>query len=164
MLCIACGEKEIYIKKTSLCKQCYSRMYQQAHRDVIRARNTAAQQERRALLKQRGIVGTSDPEVTGKMRFVTNNKTKAIHNENEAYFALTFFTHTDWIHHPCSFRLDNMTYTPDFYDKKRNVFIEVSASRQAYHQNAYKYHMLKAEFPLINFEIRRLDGTEILMS
>jgi len=42
-----------------------------------------------------------------------------------------------------------------FYDGERNIFIEVSGSRQAYHANKDKYRLFRELFPLISLEIRK---------
>ena len=79
-------------------------------------------------------------------------------HESEILFIKNYFKHDNWIFHPASFRLNGTTYSPDFYDEHRNVFIEVSGSRQAYFQNKAKYQQFRETFPKINFEIRNPDG------
>lgn len=80
-------------------------------------------------------------------------------HRGEIDFIKTFFSHTNWIHQPGMFRLDQGKYSPDFYDCERNVFIEVSATKQAYSRNKDKYALFRKSFPKINFEIRKPDGT-----
>lgn len=76
----------------------------------------------------------------------------------ELDFIKNFFTHNNWTFQPAIFRLEQDRYTPDFYDGERNVFIEVSGTRQAYHQNKTKYELFKRLYPKINFEVRNTDG------
>jgi hypothetical protein len=83
----------------------------------------------------------------------------AQHDANrEMDFVKTFFTHKNWIHHPANFKFNGETYTPDFYDGERNVFIEVVGSHQAFHQNKYKYELMEKYYPKISFEIRKYTG------
>ena len=81
------------------------------------------------------------------------------HRNREIIFVQSYFeSNKDWIHQPACFYLDGTKYTPDFYDKKRRVFIEVSGTRQAYEQSRRKYEMFKATYPDIKFEIRHPSG------
>lgn len=84
-----------------------------------------------------------------------------INNTNEIKFVKCFFKHNNWFYQPATFKLNGRSYTPDFYDAERNVFIEVSGTKQAYHANKEKYKLMRKWFPKINFEIRRSDGQEI---
>jgi len=79
----------------------------------------------------------------------------------ELTFLKNFFDHKNWIHHPATFHLDDSDYSPDFYDGERNTFIEVSGTRQAFSANLDKYKEFKRNFPSINFEVRKIDGTLI---
>ena len=79
----------------------------------------------------------------------------------EIIFIQNFFQHTNWKHHPAIFYLREGRYTPDFYDRERNVFIEVSGTKQAYHNNKNKYAEFRELYPKLNFEIRKPSG-EIL--
>lgn len=79
----------------------------------------------------------------------------------EIQFIKNFFDHPQWIHHPAIFKIGFVSYSPDFYDAKRNVFIEVAGTRQAYHQNKQKLIEFKKHYPLINFEIRQTSGETI---
>lgn len=132
-LCSKCGKNPVLIKKRALCRKCY------AHERV------------RGF--QAGIPLRPHASFSSKADTPTN--------ENEQHFVNNFFRHDDWVHHPCAFRIGNMTYTPDFYDKRRNVFIEVVGTRQAFHFNKHKYAAFIQEFPLINFEVRRITGLKI---
>lgn len=78
--------------------------------------------------------------------------------EREIDFIKNFFTHSNWQHQPATFKINGARYTPDFYDGERNVFIEISGSRQAYHINKDKYELFKQLFPKLSFEIRKSDG------
>lgn len=80
-------------------------------------------------------------------------------NEREAVFAHTFFEHDQWEYEARVFRLSpHCSYTPDFYDAKRDVYIEVVGSRQAYNQNKVKYDFFQTQYPELKFELRRPDG------
>ena len=125
--CIECKEREIVIKKRSLCISCYQRL-------------------RKAGVAEKGFGPTS---------LITIKKIKQV---GEINFIKNFFTNDGWVYEPCMFYLNGTRYTPDFYDKERNVFIEVSATRQAYHQNKEKYDRLAKLFPKITFEVRTPDG------
>jgi len=76
----------------------------------------------------------------------------------EMQFIKSYFTHQDWIYEPATFRVNDLKYTPDFYDMVRNMFIEVAGTRQAFHANKHKYGIIKECFPLIGFEIRLPNG------
>ena len=66
--------------------------------------------------------------------------------------------HQNWIAQPAQFSLNGLRYTPDFYDGERNVFIEVSNTRQAYSANKHKYELLRKLFPKLGFEVRKPSG------
>ena len=83
---------------------------------------------------------------------------KKVKHGAEISFIKNFFTDDEWIYEPCLFYVNGAKYTPDFYDKKRNAFIEVAATRQAYSYNKEKYEKLTEMFPKIVFEIRTPDG------
>jgi len=76
------------------------------------------------------------------------------HTRRDMLFIKNFFTHNDWVYQPAIFYFDDEKYKPDFYDAVRNVFIEVSGTRQAYHQNKEKYANFAKTYPQIKFEIR----------
>lgn len=80
-------------------------------------------------------------------------------HESERRFARLFFNHSDWIYEPWKFNLYSTTYTPDFLDLRRNVYIEVVGSRQAYYQNKTKYSLFREIFPHLCLEIRSSDGS-----
>jgi len=79
----------------------------------------------------------------------------------EVEFIKNFFGGENWIYLPATFKLDGTTYQPDFYDMKRNVFIEVSGTRQAFHQNKHKYRKFVKMYPLIKYEVRQPNGNLI---
>lgn len=79
----------------------------------------------------------------------------------EVEFMSNYFDHNDWIHEPARFKLKGTTYTPDFYDKKENVFIEVIGTRAAFSKNKAKYLLFVQTYPQINFKIMKKDGNEI---
>ena len=127
-ICINCKQRPVHIKKRGLCAACYQRYHKSAGRLITAEHNYS------------GIYA------------------KGIDNNREIYFIKTFFTHNNWTHRPALFHLGSDKYTPDFYDGERNVFIEVSGSRQAYHQNKAKYELFRTIFPKIKLEIRTPDG------
>lgn len=83
-------------------------------------------------------------------------------HKGEIEFIKNYFNHEYWIHEPAAFHLSldghNLLYTPDFYDGEREVFIEVSATRQAYHANKDKYQLFRDTFPGLTLEIRKPSG------
>ena len=79
-------------------------------------------------------------------------------HDREKVFAATFFNHSNWAYEPSTFHVNGEKYTPDFYDGKRDVFIEVTGTRQAYHQNKHKYDLFVKLYSNLNFEIRTPDG------
>ena len=129
-LCIECKEKPVYVKKRKLCNLCYGRLYKQ-----------------------------------GSLLDSTHNYCKVIakqiQHKSEIEFIKNYFPTNkfDWLHEPIIFNCNGIKYTPDFYDIDKNVFIEVSGTRQAYHKNKEKYEAFRKYFPLLNFEIRKPDGT-----
>lgn len=129
-LCIECQKKKISIKKRSLCRRCYGKF----QRD-----------------NRKGFPINPIHQFT--MKTVEN---KEVHGEIE--FIKSFFSHTNWLHHPALFRLGGVNYSPDFYDGERNIFIEVSGTRQAYHFNKDKYILFRKLFPKLNFEVRKPSG------
>jgi len=76
----------------------------------------------------------------------------------ELEFIKNFFIHQNWIPQPAQFKLDSVKYIPDFYDGERNVFIEISRTRQAYSANKHKYDLFRQIFSKLNFEIRKPTG------
>lgn len=87
-----------------------------------------------------------------------------IRHSKEIEFIKNFFEHKNWCYQPAMFRLDDLRYTPDFYDGERNVFIEVAGTRQAFHSNEKKYKQFTKMFPRINFEVRYATGELIAIS
>lgn len=84
-----------------------------------------------------------------------------IHVASERKFAEAFFDHGEWEYHPGPFYLTNgVRYTPDFYDGKRMIFIEVIGSPGAYYRNRCKYDMFAKEHPDKPLEFRMSDGKE----
>lgn len=116
------------------------------------------------------VAGIKKPRFPGKEKSGANiteeptmndleEMVKDIRFERERQFALTFFDHKKWVHEPRFFYLsDGTKYHPDFYDAKRDVYIEVIGSRQAFYQNREKYTLFCKEYPSINFEFRTPDG------
>ena len=87
-------------------------------------------------------------------------KVNSIRFESEREFATTFFDHDKWVHEPRFFYLpDGAKYKPDFYDAKRDVYIEVIGSRQAFAQNKEKYISMRESFSDICLEFRFPDGS-----
>ena len=82
----------------------------------------------------------------------------AHNNKRELEFVKNYFKHSNWIYHPASFNLCGESYSPDFYDGERNMFIEVAGTRQAYSSNKHKYKLMSEIFPKIKFEVRKTDG------
>lgn len=80
-------------------------------------------------------------------------------HQSERDFIANFFDHDDWEYEPVGFLLSNgEKYYPDFLDKKRGVYIEVAATRQAYYSNKHKYDLFNKDYPAIMFEIRKCTG------
>jgi hypothetical protein len=84
-----------------------------------------------------------------------------IKHERERCFAHSFFDHGEWVYEPGPFYVDvggeRRRFTPDFWDKKRDIFIEVVGSRQAFNKNKEKYRAFASKYPS-NFEIRTFDA------
>jgi len=79
--------------------------------------------------------------------------------KREEHFCSVFFgENKNWFFHPKTFVLNDIRYTPDFYDVNRNTYIEVVGSRQAYHQNKAKYELMLILFPDVVLEIRNYTG------
>lgn len=88
------------------------------------------------------------------------SKTKIFH-ATEIEFVKNYFDHKEWIYQPAVFRLNGVNYSPDFYDARRNVFIEVAGTHQAFYRNLKKYRDMNALFPKIEFEVRDKMGKVI---
>lgn len=131
-ICIQCKTRPVAIKKRGLCQSCYMKAYRE---NKIKA-------------------GSSFPVAEG------------FYYAGEMDFIRNYFTHNEWVYNPATFHLTNhmgeqVKYSPDFYDVRRDVFIEVSATRQAYFANAEKYRLLKAQMPKLKFEVRTNGGAKI---
>jgi len=120
-LCIECHEREVQVKKRSLCLRCYSRIRKEVGIDL------------------------SIPTLPNQRR--------------EMDFIRNYFDHQDWVAQPATFRIGPHTYTPDFYDGKRRIFIEVAGTRQAYHAAKFKYVEFRTAYPNIPLEVREPDGS-----
>ena len=129
-ICIGCNEREIHNKKRSLCERCYKK-------------------ERRK----------NGPFIKGKdHKYKTEKLNLRARLNRELEFVKNYFTHNDWIQSPATFRIYEFKYSPDFYDARRNVFIEVAGSRQAFHANKGKYELFTKLYPKIMLEVRTIDG------
>lgn len=127
-ICIDCKERPVHIYKRSLCQRCYQK-----------------------LRHKQGPFIKSDHKYCERLR-------ESKENSREIMFIQNYFTHSDWIYQPALFRMNGISYSPDFYDCQKNVWIEVAGSRQAYHQNKLKYNKFVKCFPKLNFEVRTPDG------
>lgn len=127
----------IFNKKNMLCSRCYGAIYRSRKKDAERRKN--------------GNVVSVPPRITED----------ALGRASEILFIQNFFSDNPrWIHEPATFKIrTGELYRPDFFDIDRQTFIEVSANRQAYHQNAEKYSIFRETYPCIAFEIRYVDGS-----
>ena len=83
-----------------------------------------------------------------------------IRNERERHFASVYFDHDNWTSQPKFFRLSNGTrYTPDFYDKEKDEYIEVVGTRSAYYQGRAKYALFQETYPELTLKILSYKGT-----
>ena len=156
-LCSECGKRPILNKKGRLCKVCYTKQRLENLPDYglcIYCRRRPVTHIRRQLcaacynlIHKKGL---DDP--------LPAKSPEHVHHNCEIEFIKNFFTHPNWQYQPANFRLNGTTYSPDFYDEERNVFIEVSGSRQAYHANKDKYELFEKLFPKLSFEVRKPDG------
>lgn len=128
-LCRKCHERPIHIKKRKLCNRCYQR--------------------------DRNEEG---PFIDKESQKFCERVMRKHQLSREIEFIKNFFTHTDYIHYPATFRLNGANYSPDFYDGHRNIWIEVSGTRQAYSANREKYKLFRQLFPDLKFEIRKPIG------
>ena len=135
-LCVECGKRPIQNKKRKLCLTCYQR---------LRANGKLQTLPGRVPLKPAKT--DLNPRTISKQE-----------REGEFEFVRTFFNHNNWIHQPALFHFNGKKYTPDFYDAERNVWIEVSRTRQAYSANREKYQLFRQYYPLLTFEIRKPNG------
>jgi len=131
-LCTECKIHPVHIKKRQLCSKCYQRFYRSRWR--------------------RGET------IINPLSKLSAPTARRYQHQGELDFVRNFFLHKKWYYHPATFHLDGTTYSPDFYDADRNVWIEVSATRQAYDQGKRKYDLFQKLYPLLNFEIRSPTG------
>ena len=119
--------------------------------------------KREIQIKKRKLCGKCYGIKRYRRELVTNTLTTKgrIVFKAEMDFVQSYFTHNNWLYQPANFRVGDSYYRPDFYDKERNVFIEVVGTRQAFHHNKEKYLAFRQAFPLLTFEIRAADGTLI---
>ena len=90
--------------------------------------------------------------------FYSHSAKQRIRFPNEMVFVRNFFDHKNWIYVPATFNLGCKTYTPDFYDGERDVFIEVAGTAQAFYNNRESYRSFVLAYPKIKFEVRLPDG------
>ena len=114
--------------------------------------------EKPVFIQKRGLCRVCYSRVWYRGKKLSTKTNWEIRHGTEIEFIKNFFTHKNWIYHPVFFRLDGCGYQPDFYDGERNVFIEVSGTKQAFSANFEKYKLFIKTFPLINFEIRDIFG------
>ncbi len=151
-LCKECNLRPIIHQKEKLCKKCYKRLILPDKGICIRCEIRPVEHLKRQLCascyrylrRNNELGGPLDPIVGRELEFADN-----------------YFTHSDWLYQPATFKFSGVYYTPDFYDSMRNVFIEVAGSRQAYHANKHKYSLFRKSFPKLLFEIRKPSGTLI---
>ena len=133
-LCVNCLSKPVFIVKRQLCRACYIK------------------------LRKEKKIKTTPERLSNEIL----DQIKGARSKKEILFIQNFLKHNEWVYEPATFRFnDGGRYTPDFYDKKRNIFIEVVGSTQAFYQNRDKYSKFVKEYPEINIEFRVFDGTEI---
>lgn len=83
---------------------------------------------------------------------------------SELFFIESFFPHKEWIYEPCRFYISpDIIYTPDFFDKKRNCFIEVSSSIACYKNGSKKYNLFRDKFSPLCLETRWFNGEMIIL-
>ena len=139
--CILCGKRPVLVKKRGLCGFCYQKLYREGMIEGIGLHGYSRKYADKDLDSIRSPKIINKYEHLGELEFIKN-----------------YFDHSNWIPQPANFCLDGLKYTPDFYDAERNVFIEVSRTRQAYSANKKKYQLFKRLFPKLNFEIRKPSG------
>lgn len=110
--------------------------------------------ERPIRVKKWGLCKTCYSRVSAK----DSRNMPTLKQSGEIDFVKNFFTHQNWVYLPAIFRIPTKEkiwkYAPDFYDGERNVFIEVSTTKQAYSQNKDKYTAFQRAYPHIKFEVR----------
>lgn len=141
-ICIICKRNPIGNKKRQLCFNCYQKLRKTGKLQGVRPYRS------KLAIDQDGLEDT-----------ITSRATVEKHEHvGELEFIKNYFRHFNWIPQPASFSLNGHKYTPDFYDGERNVFIEVSRTRQAYSANSRKYKLFRELFPKLRFEIRKPSG------
>lgn len=85
-------------------------------------------------------------------------KISTIRNDRERHFASVFFDHDEWESQPRTIYFKGGRYTPDFFDKRRGVYIEVVGTRQAFAQNRYKYLYMLEVCKDLRLEFRSHNG------
>ena len=128
--CSNCGEEKYILNiARQLCEQCYGKMY------------------RENKLK---------PYVK-KYQSAYSYQPKSVQREIE--FTKNFFDHSDWEYHPATFRLKNgEAYTPDFFDRKRGIFIEVCSTPERFKATEERYRLFVESYPGIKYEERNVNG------
>ena len=129
MKCKECNERDVYIRKSGLCKRCYMRLYQRYNKDEKKGENDT---------------------------FNSIHLERKIKHENEMEFIKNYFKHDNWFYEPVTFHLEGFNYIPDFYDGERNVFIEVVGTRQAFSNNKHKYELFYKKYGDV-FKLEILD-------
>lgn len=78
-------------------------------------------------------------------------------NNNEKLFIEVYGEGKTYQYHPAWFHLSSGTkYMPDFYCKEDDTYIEVSGTKQAYHDNKKKYRQFVLDYPNVKFKIIHL--------
>jgi len=130
LLCRNCNKRPVFIKKRGLCRKCYNKL--------------------RSSCNMPGLFDEDNFNPTEEKIYSISSK--------ELEFINNFFYHSAWLYEAVTFHFGMTSYTPDFYDTKRDVYIEVAGSRQAYHKNKEKYDLMAKRFPLVELEIRTPNG------
>lgn len=89
---------------------------------------------------------------------------ESIRFASEREFARNYFTHDEWDYQPCKYPLPariHTTYTPDFYDRRRDVTIEVIGNVSVLYQRSYKYLLFRSTYPNIKYEIYAPNGKRV---
>ena len=160
-LCIQCNKRPSRHKKLKLCGSCYDKARVSTLPDYgscIRCKSRPIKHIKRKLCKECYSYLYREGELDDNMMIQESLSPNDPYGR-EIEFIKNFFTHSDWQHQPATFKLNGDKYTPDFYDGERNVFMEVSGSRQAYHINKDKYELFRRLFPKVPFEIRKPNGS-----
>ena len=163
MKCIECKTKEAVYEKSQLCSNCYQKM----RKEKILGKSTEiciSCKKNKIFYKSRKLCNSCYHKLARSKKLEklypkTNSTIAEIHFKAEMDFVKNYFiNNNDWVYQPATFNLNGMKYTPDFYDIKKNIFIEVVGSKQAFYANREKYILLKQLFPKIKFEVRHSSG------